>query len=310
MAPQGPCPDFWSGFAYGVIQKKLRAVISCQHAVKDNRVDSQWRPKGIIEVIGRTLLKRVFSRPGTQEPEEGLPGLAEENPNGRSKGKVACPCGKQWGPIRTPKAVRDGRRELRQSLRTPKGVKEDHRVQRRSLRSPEAVKEGHRVLRQSLRSPEAVKEDHRVQRRPIGTPKAVKEDHCVLRRSLRSPKAVKEDHCVLRQSLRTPKAVKEDHCVLRQSLRTPKGVKEDHRVQRRPIGTPKAVRDGRREQRGPLCSQMGIKKAAVSGGGRFSYRRQGKVMVSRGRHPAHREDLGISRSYSVLSRQTYGFKSW
>jgi hypothetical protein len=74
-----------------VIQKKLRAVISCQHAVKDNRDDSQWRPKGIIEVIGRSLLKRVFSRPGPQEPEEGLPGLAEENPNGHSMGESRYP---------------------------------------------------------------------------------------------------------------------------------------------------------------------------------------------------------------------------
>ena len=81
----------WSGFAYGVIQRKLRAVISCQHAVKDNRVDSQWRPKGIIEVIGRSLLKRVFSRPGPQEPVEGLPDLAEENPTGRSMGKGRVP---------------------------------------------------------------------------------------------------------------------------------------------------------------------------------------------------------------------------
>ncbi len=68
-------------FADGVIQRKLKAVISCQHAAKDNRVDNQWRPKGIIEVIGRTLLKRVFSRPGPQEPVEGLPDLAEEPPN-------------------------------------------------------------------------------------------------------------------------------------------------------------------------------------------------------------------------------------
>ena len=47
--------------------------------------------KGVIEVIGRSLLKRVFSRPGPQEPEEGLPGLAEENPNGRSMGKDHVP---------------------------------------------------------------------------------------------------------------------------------------------------------------------------------------------------------------------------
>ena len=74
-----------------MIQRKLRAVISCQHAVKDNRVDSQLRPKGIIEVIGRSLLKRVFSRPGPQEPVEGLPDLAEENPTGRSMGKGRVP---------------------------------------------------------------------------------------------------------------------------------------------------------------------------------------------------------------------------
>ena len=79
----------------GETHLKLRAVISCQHAVKDNRVDSQWRPKGIIEVIGRTWLKRVFSRPGPQEPEKGLPGLAEENPNRslereRPRTRVAC----------------------------------------------------------------------------------------------------------------------------------------------------------------------------------------------------------------------------
>ena len=98
--------------------------------------------KGVIEVIGRSLLKRVFSRPGPQEPVEGLPGLAEENPNGRSKRKVACLCGKQWGPIRLPKVVKDGRRVLKKANRSPKGVEKGHRVLRRSLCSPRDVKEG------------------------------------------------------------------------------------------------------------------------------------------------------------------------
>ena len=49
-------------------------------AVKDNRVDSQLRPTGVIEVVDGSWLKRVFSRPGPQEPEKGLPGPAEENP--------------------------------------------------------------------------------------------------------------------------------------------------------------------------------------------------------------------------------------
>ncbi len=111
----------------------------------------------MIEVIGRSLLKRVFSRPGPQEPEEGLPGLDEENPNGRSKGKVACPCGKQWGPIRLPKVVKDGRRVLKKANRSPKGVEKGHRVLRRPVCSSLAVKDGSRVQRRSLRSPKAVK---------------------------------------------------------------------------------------------------------------------------------------------------------
>ena len=97
---------FWSGFAYGVNRRKMRAVISFQHAgprlnargpgtgpgqrpwdrtlaVKDNRIDSQLWPTEVIEGVNQAWLKRVFSRPGPQEPEEGLPDLAEENPNGR-----------------------------------------------------------------------------------------------------------------------------------------------------------------------------------------------------------------------------------
>ena len=98
MAPQGPCPDFWSGFAYGVIQRKLRAVISCQHAVKDNRDDSQLRLTGVIEVVVSAWAKRVFSRPGQQEPKKGLPGLAEENPIGRSMGKTCHSMGESRYP--------------------------------------------------------------------------------------------------------------------------------------------------------------------------------------------------------------------
>ena len=80
-----------SGDFTRVIQRRLKAVISCQQAGKDNRVDSQLRLDGVIEVLGGSWLKRVFSRPGPQEPEEGLPGLAEENPNGRSMGKDHVP---------------------------------------------------------------------------------------------------------------------------------------------------------------------------------------------------------------------------
>ena len=69
------------GFADGVIQRKLKAVISCQHAVRDNRDDSQFRLTRVIEVVGQSWLKRVFSRPGPQEPENGLPDLNEETPN-------------------------------------------------------------------------------------------------------------------------------------------------------------------------------------------------------------------------------------
>ncbi len=65
----------------GETHLKLRAVISCQHAVKDNCNDSQSWPTEVIEVVNQAWLKRVFSRPGPQEPEKGLPGLAEENPN-------------------------------------------------------------------------------------------------------------------------------------------------------------------------------------------------------------------------------------
>ena len=67
-----------------VTQRKLRAVISCQHAVKDNRVDSQLRPKRVVEVVASAWAERVFSRPRPQEPEKELPGLDGENPNGRS----------------------------------------------------------------------------------------------------------------------------------------------------------------------------------------------------------------------------------
>ena len=95
--------DSQGGDADGLIRRRLRTVISCQHAgpfgqaegpstrpglrpedralaVKDNRGDSQLRPTGIMEIVGKAWLERVFSRPGPQEPEEGLPGLAEENP--------------------------------------------------------------------------------------------------------------------------------------------------------------------------------------------------------------------------------------
>jgi hypothetical protein len=77
-----------SGDLVGVTRRKLRAVISCQQAVKDNRVDRQLRPTCVIGMVGRLWLERVFSRPGPQEPEEGLPGLDEENPIGRSMGKT------------------------------------------------------------------------------------------------------------------------------------------------------------------------------------------------------------------------------
>ena len=73
-----------SGDLAGVTRRKLRAVISCQHAVKDNRVGNQLRLVGMIEEVGSKWLKRVFSRPGPQEPKEGLPGPAEENPKHRS----------------------------------------------------------------------------------------------------------------------------------------------------------------------------------------------------------------------------------
>ena len=87
-----------SGDLVGVTRRKLRAVISCQHAVKDNRVDNQLRLAGIIEVVGSKWLKRVFSRPGPQEPEEGLPGLDEENPIGRSMGKTCHSMGESRYP--------------------------------------------------------------------------------------------------------------------------------------------------------------------------------------------------------------------
>ena len=73
-----------SGDLAGVTRRKLRAVISCQHAVKDNRVESQLRPAEVIEVVANAWAERVFSRPGPQEPKKGLPGLAEENPKHRS----------------------------------------------------------------------------------------------------------------------------------------------------------------------------------------------------------------------------------
>ena len=49
-------------------------------AVKDNRIDSQLWPTEVIEGVNQAWLKRVFSRPGPQEPEERLPDLTEENP--------------------------------------------------------------------------------------------------------------------------------------------------------------------------------------------------------------------------------------
>ena len=104
------------GFAGGVNRRKMRAVISCQHAgprldargtgtgpgqrpwdrtlaVKDNRIDSQLWPTEVIEGVNQAWLKRVFSRPGPQEPEKGLPGLSEENPNGPRKGTAVSPGG-------------------------------------------------------------------------------------------------------------------------------------------------------------------------------------------------------------------------
>ena len=105
MVSRGPCPNWRSGVVDRGDSSELRAVISCQHArpvgheaegpssglgqrpedralaAKDNRVDSQIRPTGVIEVVVRTWLKWVFSRPGPQEPEKGLPGPSEENPN-------------------------------------------------------------------------------------------------------------------------------------------------------------------------------------------------------------------------------------
>jgi hypothetical protein len=82
----------------GVTRRKLRAVISCQHAVKDNRVDSQLRPAEVVEVVANAWAERVFSRPGPQEPEEGLPGLDEENPIDRSMGKTCHSMGESRYP--------------------------------------------------------------------------------------------------------------------------------------------------------------------------------------------------------------------
>ena len=85
-------------FADGVIQRKLKAVISCPHAVRDNRDNSQFRLTRVIEVVGWSWLKRVFSRPGPQEPEKGLPDLAEENPTSRSMGKICHSMGESRYP--------------------------------------------------------------------------------------------------------------------------------------------------------------------------------------------------------------------
>ena len=84
VVPQRYCPDLWAVSLTGETHLKLRAVISCQHAVKDNRVDSQLRPIRVVEVVASAWAERVFSRPDPQEPERGLPGPAGENPNGRS----------------------------------------------------------------------------------------------------------------------------------------------------------------------------------------------------------------------------------
>ena len=84
VVSRGACPNWRSGGVNGGIRRKLRAVISCQHAVKDNRDDNQLRLAGVIEVVVSAWAKRVFSRPGPQEPKEGLPGPAEENPKRRS----------------------------------------------------------------------------------------------------------------------------------------------------------------------------------------------------------------------------------
>ena len=82
----------------GETHLKPRAVISCQHAVKDNCNDSQSWPTEVIEVVNQAWLKRVFSRPGPQEPVEGLPDLAEENPTGRSMGKICHSMGESRYP--------------------------------------------------------------------------------------------------------------------------------------------------------------------------------------------------------------------
>ena len=52
----------------------------------------------MIELVASARAERVLSRPGPQEPEEGLPGLDEENPIGRSMGKTCHSMGESRYP--------------------------------------------------------------------------------------------------------------------------------------------------------------------------------------------------------------------
>ena len=77
---------------------------------KDNRAADWGRP-----AMASVWLRRFFSRPGLQEPKEGLPGPAGENPSGRSREQQ-------------PRAVflfrwrqKDGCRERRGPICSPKG---------------------------------------------------------------------------------------------------------------------------------------------------------------------------------------------
>ncbi len=125
MVPQRSCPDLWVVSLTGETHLKLRAVISCQHAVKDNCNDSQSWPTEVIEVVNQAWLKRVFSRPDPQEPEKGLPGLAEENPNRplereRPRTRVVCRDGRfaHRGLLKKAAVCQRGRFAHRRLLKT------------------------------------------------------------------------------------------------------------------------------------------------------------------------------------------------
>ena len=70
--------------------------------------------------------------------------------------------------------LKEGHRVLKNANRSPKAVKEVRREQRRPIGTPKAIKNGRRVLKKANHSPTAVKNGRREQRGPLCSQMGIK----------------------------------------------------------------------------------------------------------------------------------------